>query len=135
MNDVSSSLTSILAEAQALLHDLSSATPSAQFAPATRALRLLLAAECCHRALAMTTERTAGAGRRPSTRRAGKHGLSPRELEVLRLMAAGCRDREIAELLLVSPRTASTHVTAILNKLGAESRTAAATYAIRVGLV
>jgi DNA-binding CsgD family transcriptional regulator len=61
-------------------------------------------------------------------------GLSPREVEVLRLVAAGRTDREIAAALLISRRTATTHLTHILNKLGLDSRTAAAAYAVRHGL-
>jgi non-specific serine/threonine protein kinase len=57
--------------------------------------------------------------------------LSPRELEVLRLLVEGKSDREIAEQLFVSYRTITTHVRSILNKLGVDSRTAAATYAAR----
>ena len=65
---------------------------------------------------------------------AGRHGLSPRELEVLRLVAQGHTDREIAEALFISRRTATTHLTHILDKLGLDSRTAAAAYAVRHGL-
>jgi DNA-binding CsgD family transcriptional regulator len=62
-------------------------------------------------------------------------GLSPRELEVLRLITEGKPDREIAAELSISPRTVTTHVTNILNKLGLSSRSAAAAYAARHGLV
>ncbi len=57
--------------------------------------------------------------------------LSPRELDVLRLLVEGQSDREIAEQLFISYRTVTTHVRSILNKLGVDSRTAAATYAAR----
>jgi predicted ATPase/DNA-binding CsgD family transcriptional regulator len=66
---------------------------------------------------------------------AAQAGLTRREVEVLRLLAEGMSDREIAETLFISPRTAMTHVTNILNKLDASSRTAAATFAVRHGLV
>ncbi len=62
------------------------------------------------------------------------HGLSPCELEVVRLLAEGRSNREIAEALFVSHGTATTHVRNILGKLGLDSRTAAATWAIRHGL-
>jgi predicted ATPase/DNA-binding CsgD family transcriptional regulator len=62
------------------------------------------------------------------------HGLSPREREVLRLIAAGHPDREIAAALFVSPRTVGAHVAAVLGKLGVSSRAAAAAYAVRHGL-
>jgi predicted ATPase/DNA-binding CsgD family transcriptional regulator len=59
--------------------------------------------------------------------------LTPRELEILRLLTDGLSDREIAETLFISPRTVSGHVTNLLGKLRVESRTAAATLAIRRG--
>ena len=61
--------------------------------------------------------------------------LSPREREVLRLLIEGRSDREIADTLTIGVRTVHTHVAGILNKLGVPSRTAAATRAIRDGLV
>jgi DNA-binding NarL/FixJ family response regulator len=63
------------------------------------------------------------------------HGLTARELEVLELLTAGRSDREIAEALFISRRTAQGHVASIFNKLGVNSRTAAATAALRAGLV
>jgi non-specific serine/threonine protein kinase len=63
-----------------------------------------------------------------------QHGLTRRELEVLRLLAEGRSDREIAAALFISPRTVMHHVASILDKLGADSRTAAAAQAIRLGL-
>ena len=63
------------------------------------------------------------------------HRLTRRELEVLRLVAEGHSDRDIAEMLYISPRTATTHVKNLLRKLGVGSRTAAAAYAFREGFV
>ncbi len=60
--------------------------------------------------------------------------LSARELQVLRLVSKGHTDREIAAILFISRRTATTHLTHILDKLGLDSRTAAAVYAVRHGL-
>ena len=57
--------------------------------------------------------------------------LTPREWEVLRLLATGRSDKEIAGELFISARTASTHVAAIIAKLGVPSRTAAAAIAAR----
>jgi DNA-binding NarL/FixJ family response regulator len=54
---------------------------------------------------------------------------------VLRLLAEGRTDREIADALSVSPRTVAKHVAAILAKLDAPSRAAAAAHAVRHGLV
>jgi non-specific serine/threonine protein kinase len=61
--------------------------------------------------------------------------LSRRELEVLRLLAEGQTNQEIAAALFISPNTVNNHVASILNKLGLDSRTAVATYAVRHGLV
>jgi predicted ATPase/DNA-binding CsgD family transcriptional regulator len=62
-------------------------------------------------------------------------GLTPRELEVLRLIANGHSDRQIADVLFISPNTVMRHVQHILAKLDVESRTAAASQALRLGLV
>jgi tetratricopeptide (TPR) repeat protein len=62
-------------------------------------------------------------------------GLTPREIEVLRLLVEGRTDKEIAAELDLSRRAASRHVATILGKLGAPSRTAAATLALRDRLV
>jgi DNA-binding CsgD family transcriptional regulator len=61
--------------------------------------------------------------------------LTEREQEVLRLLVQGQTNPEIAEALFISRKTATNHVTNILAKLGVETRTAAATYALRHGLV
>jgi DNA-binding NarL/FixJ family response regulator len=60
--------------------------------------------------------------------------LSPREIEVLRLMAAGKSNREIAEALFISRHTVSTHVRNILAKTGSANRAEAAAFAVRHGL-
>jgi DNA-binding CsgD family transcriptional regulator len=62
-------------------------------------------------------------------------GLSPREIEVLALLAAGRTNREIGEELFISPKTASVHVTHILAKLGVSSRVEAALAGSRAGIV
>jgi predicted ATPase/DNA-binding CsgD family transcriptional regulator len=61
-------------------------------------------------------------------------GLTAREAEVLHLLVEGRSNAEIAQVLFISPRTASTHVSRILEKLGVGSRAAAASYALRHGL-
>ena len=61
-------------------------------------------------------------------------GLTAREREVLRLLAAGRSNREIAAALFIAPKTASVHVSNILAKLGASSRTEAAAIALQAGL-
>ncbi len=61
-------------------------------------------------------------------------GLSAREAEVLRLLAAGRSNREIAEQLVLSAKTVENHLTRIYGKIGADNRVAAAAFAIRHGL-
>jgi DNA-binding NarL/FixJ family response regulator len=61
--------------------------------------------------------------------------LTPRELEVLGLVGTGMANKEIAAELSISERTARTHVSNILRKLGLASRTQAALWAVREGLV
>ena len=55
--------------------------------------------------------------------------MTARELEVLRLLAAGHSNRELGELLFISPATAARHVANIYSKLGVDSRAQATTYA------
>jgi ATP/maltotriose-dependent transcriptional regulator MalT len=62
-------------------------------------------------------------------------GLTPRELEVLRLLAVGLTNPQIAERLVVSLPTINTHVAALFNKLGVNSRSAATRYAVEHHLV
>jgi DNA-binding NarL/FixJ family response regulator len=64
-----------------------------------------------------------------------KEDLTARELQVLRLLGAGRANKEIAAELEISERTARTHVSKILGKLGVSSRTQAALWAVREGLV
>lgn len=62
-------------------------------------------------------------------------GLSEREIEVLRLVARACSNREIAEQLFISPRTAEHHVQHIYTKIGVSSRSAAALFAMEHDLL
>jgi predicted ATPase/DNA-binding CsgD family transcriptional regulator len=57
-------------------------------------------------------------------------GLTAREVEVLRLLAGGLTDLQIAEKLILSPRTVHTHISSVYSKLGITSRSAATRYAI-----
>jgi len=61
--------------------------------------------------------------------------LTPREREILILVAHGKSNRDIADTLVISERTARTHVSNVLAKLGLASRTQAALWAVREGLV
>lgn len=65
----------------------------------------------------------------------GEEVLTERELEVIRLLADGKSNKEIALLLNISETTVKTHVSKILSKLNLSSRTQAALYAVQVGLV
>jgi predicted ATPase/DNA-binding NarL/FixJ family response regulator/DNA-binding XRE family transcriptional regulator len=69
------------------------------------------------------------------TEQRNTYGLSRREREVLRLLVTGATNRQIAEALFISVPTVKVHVGSILNKLGLESRTAAAIFAIQHQLV
>jgi predicted ATPase/DNA-binding CsgD family transcriptional regulator len=120
------------------------------FEPARAAVRMALgeekfaAAWVAGRALPLpevlaAAERGADSVFRPAEgertgRSATPFGLTARELEVLRLVAAGRSNREIAAALFITQRTAATHLTHILAKFGVESRTEAAAWAIRYGL-
>jgi NarL family two-component system response regulator LiaR len=61
--------------------------------------------------------------------------LTERETEVLRLLAQGKSNKEIGADLVIGEKTVKTHVSSILSKLGVPSRTQAALYAVRIGLV
>ena len=61
--------------------------------------------------------------------------LTPRETEVLRLLARGMSNKEIGTTLIIGEKTVKTHVSSILSKLDVLSRTQAALYAVRIGLV
>jgi len=61
-------------------------------------------------------------------------GLTGREVEVLRLIAAGCSNRAIAQALFISPNTVLRHVSNIFAKTGVANRAEAAAYATRQGL-
>jgi DNA-binding CsgD family transcriptional regulator/tetratricopeptide (TPR) repeat protein len=82
--------------------------------------------------------RTAGVTRIPrgarATTRANPAGLTTREVDVLRLIARGLRNSEIADELVVSAKTIDHHVSSVLTKLGVSSRGAAAREAARLGV-
>jgi DNA-binding NarL/FixJ family response regulator len=73
--------------------------------------------------------------RRMAAPRIGLTALTPREREILTLVAQGHANRTIAEKLVISERTARTHVSNVLGKLQLSSRTQAALLAIREGLI
>ncbi|HVN62384.1 MAG TPA: HD domain-containing phosphohydrolase, partial [Gaiellaceae bacterium] len=77
----------------------------------------------------------AAAGHRVPRRREGPAGLTPREVEVLRLLAQGLSNKEIAERLTISPKTAGNHVEHIYAKIDASSRATASLFAMQHGLL
>lgn len=77
----------------------------------------------------------AGVGAAGGAGRAATHGLSAREIEVLRLVAAGRSNGEIAEELFITRKTAGVHVTHILDKMGVSNRVEAAMAGVRLGIV
>jgi DNA-binding NarL/FixJ family response regulator len=83
------------------------------------------------RAALATLERRLGRGDEMVT---GPPELTPREREVVALLADGLTNAEVAERLYISPRTAGVHVSNILAKLGMSSRTEVAAWAVRAGL-
>jgi DNA-binding NarL/FixJ family response regulator len=65
----------------------------------------------------------------------GDEALTPREIEVLRQVAGGSRNRQIAERLFISEETVKVHVKHIMDKLGASDRTEAVAVAVRRGII
>jgi DNA-binding CsgD family transcriptional regulator len=87
------------------------------------------------RALGMADwERRTLALRPPPARRPSPGGLTPREVEVLRLISAGLTTRQIAETLTVSRATVERHITSLYRKIGARGRADATSYALRQGV-
>jgi ATP/maltotriose-dependent transcriptional regulator MalT len=127
-------------EAEAVLRDAHAGATALSAAPLTgwiealgRRARIALAPpETPEGAASGVPEGVADAGAQPA---AGNLGLTAREREVLGLVAEGFTNRRIAETLFISESTAGVHVSNILGKLGAASRTEAATIAARLGLV
>jgi HD-GYP domain-containing protein (c-di-GMP phosphodiesterase class II) len=75
------------------------------------------------------------AGHRVRRRREGPAGLTAREVEVLRLLAQGLSNKEIAQRLVISPKTAGNHIEHIYAKIDASSRATASLFAMQHGLL
>ncbi len=133
--------------------------------PAIPATARLLAAACAYRAMteprpyrpAMTAKQAtaelrtdvragrldtgaveavlAAAGHSPGKRRTGPAGLTPREIEVLALIARGASTRQVAQRLAITPKTAETHIERIYTKTGASTRSTATLFAMQHGLL
>ena len=65
----------------------------------------------------------------------GPAGLTAREVEVLRLLARGLANREIAERLVISPKTVASHIEHIYAKIDASTRATASLFAMQHGLL
>jgi HD-GYP domain-containing protein (c-di-GMP phosphodiesterase class II) len=77
----------------------------------------------------------AAAGHRVSSRREGPAGLTTREVDVLKLLARGLSNKEIAMQLVISPKTAGNHIEHIYSKIGASTRARASLFAMQYGLL
>jgi HD-GYP domain-containing protein (c-di-GMP phosphodiesterase class II) len=75
------------------------------------------------------------AGHRVSVRREGPAGLTPREVDVLRLLARGLSNKQIGERLVISPKTVGSHIEHIYAKIDASTRARASLYAMQHGLL
>jgi HD-GYP domain-containing protein (c-di-GMP phosphodiesterase class II) len=75
------------------------------------------------------------AGQRKGKRQSGPAGLTPREVEVLVLIARGASNKQVARRLNIAPKTAGTHIERIYTKIGASSRSTATLFALQEGLL
>ena len=121
------------AHTKRIIKELEASLPEPAFATAWEEGRQLPLAEAVADALAIA----ASADREPQSVPCdiSSSGLTPRELEVLRLLAEGHSDREIGEALYIGTRTVQTHVANLFSKLGVNARAEAAAVAVRRGLV
>jgi HD-GYP domain-containing protein (c-di-GMP phosphodiesterase class II) len=75
------------------------------------------------------------AGERVGRRREGPAGLTAREIEVLQCVARGMSNKDIAQRLVISPKTVGNHIEHVYTKIGATNRSTASLYAMRQGLL
>ncbi len=117
---------------QRMVTDLRAALGEVGFAAAWAKGRRLSADEARAEAIRVADAISTPAHEKASS--AANHGLTPREREVMRLIAEGRSNQDIAEALFISQRTVSTHITHLLAKLGLANRTEAAAFAHQHGL-
>ena len=77
----------------------------------------------------------AAIGHGPSTRPSAPAELTPREVEVLRLIAIGHTTAQVAHLLSISPKTTDHHIQHVYAKIGASNRSVATLFAMQHGLI
>jgi DNA-binding NarL/FixJ family response regulator len=87
----------------------------------------------CSRSTGVVPSKNGGAARQPS--RSGRGPLSPREHEVIKLIALGSTSKEIAAKLFISPATVETHRTNVMSKLGVRNVAALVVYAVQNGFL
>lgn len=117
--------------------DVRTALREAAFATAEAAARARALAALLDEALAVLTDGETAPVRAPTPSEASQReadALSPREREVLALVAEGRTNKAIAAALFVSPNTVKTHVTSLLHKLRADTRVQLAAIATKQGL-
>jgi non-specific serine/threonine protein kinase len=118
---------------EAIIAELRERLGDAAFDAAWAAGRVMRREDAVAEALAFLSAESSGAPR-ISADGAETFDLTPREREVLKLVAKGCSNQEIADQLYISLQTVKVHVRSILAKLELDSRTAAAAFAINHGL-
>ncbi|MGH2618401.1 MAG: ATP-binding protein, partial [Thermomicrobiales bacterium] len=124
-----------IAAFEPVLHPLRNAFGADGFAAAMAEGQRLSRQEAIDEALAVRADPIEPSALSAERRLATAHGLTARELEVLRLLAAGRSNQEIGDALFISPSTAARHVANIFSKLDVASRAQATSYAHQHGLV
>jgi len=114
---------------------MSETRPHRPALPASEAVRVLNDAVARGEHDAGAVGAVLSAAGRPADAPGGTHGLTAREVEVLVLLASGLRNREIAERLVVSPKTVGRHLEHVYAKLGVSTRASATLAAMQRGLV
>ncbi len=125
----------VLAAAHAYQSDLEPRPHRAPYAATAAAARLRAGVRAGRLDGSAVEAVLSAAGHRASRRVVGPAGLTPREIDVLALLARGLTNKEIAAQLVISRKTVANHVEHIYAKIGASTRTAAALFATQHGLL